>query len=214
MKDEPPESAVLHAISIAKMSPCAKSKRGATVYEVDADGDLVCIVNAAFNGPPGFRAFSTCGGSDECRRDCGKICMHAEERAIVAINKDEWQRFGDRGMHLQHLELVHVKVVNGSLVPGGGPSCWQCSRTVLDEQIGAVWLYEHLEIECPSDKCPLCTGESCNPCDGQPAPSCPHDVVDRHHGQPEQPDGEWRRYTAEEFHIETLRNCRLHNAHT
>jgi len=38
-------------------------------------------------------------------------------------------------------DLVHVKVVNGSLVSSGPPSCAACSLTILDAGIRAVWLF-------------------------------------------------------------------------
>ncbi len=41
-------------------------------------------------------------------------------------------------------DLVHVKIGDdGRLVAGGLPSCWQCSRAILDcGFIDGVWLYE------------------------------------------------------------------------
>lgn len=41
----------------------------------------ICVASD-FNGPP---APYKCDGSAECRVDCPKICMHAEQRAILAV---------------------------------------------------------------------------------------------------------------------------------
>jgi hypothetical protein len=49
---------------------------------------------------------------------------------------------GNRRWILKDCELVHVKVVDGLVVAGGGPSCWQCSRLALEVAVAAVWLYE------------------------------------------------------------------------
>ncbi len=42
---------------------------------------------------------------------------------------------------MRDLELVHVKVVGEVVVAGGPPSCWQCSREVVEYGIRGVWLY-------------------------------------------------------------------------
>lgn len=190
---KPPDHVIAMAVERAMLSPCAKSKRGVVIYEPrpDPEDDMVTIVATGHNGPP---RPMRCDGSAECRRDCPKICMHAEERAIVAINKDEWQRFGADGFDLRHLDLVHVKAEAGQLVPGGGPSCWQCSRTILDELIGGVWLYELTKLP---PACVGCNGYGCNSCKPFDGPTV----------------GMWRRYTAEEFHRITLKAQKDHPLH-
>lgn len=66
-----------------------------------------------------------------CRATNAKRCVHAEMRAVREAGRG---RGGD---------IVHVKVVErGELVAGGGPSCWQCSREILDAGFRGVWLYE------------------------------------------------------------------------
>jgi hypothetical protein len=55
------------------------------------------------------------------------------------------------------LDLVHVKVVDSQVVPGGGPSCWQCSRLVVEVGLRGVWLYEK------HDEDPRMHGESSRP---------------------------------------------------
>lgn len=40
---------------------------------------------------------------------------------------------------------------------------------------------------CPSEECPMCTGETCSRCGAGylPSPHCEHDVIDRHRGDEE-----------------------------
>lgn len=116
-----PTEALVHAVDAARRSPCAKSKRGVVVFRPDGGFHFT-----ACNGPPtGF----ACNGSDACRGSCNKVAVHAEERAIRLA-----------GFHADGAELLHVKVVDGEAVPSGAPSCWQCSRVVVDSGIAAVWL--------------------------------------------------------------------------
>ena len=214
-----PPKYVIEAARLAAMkSPCAKSKRGAALFNreladrvfrviADAPFDTGLIAAVGFNGQP--LPFS-CSGSDLCRRDCGKLCLHAEERAIRAAGALD---------DVADLELVHVKVVADQVVADGGPSCWQCSRLVVEVKLRGVWLFEH--AACPSDQCPMCTGDKCMICDADPWPQvdrryvrtveeaqgvmkpfCQHDGNDRHRGL----GGRWKFYGAEQFHAETLRN--------
>lgn len=196
---EPPSYAVIAAQLAAMKSPCAKSKRGAALFDsVIAEGGAragrrnpMLYGGTGFNGQPTpFR----CDGSKACRAACGQLCLHAEQRAIIeAIRSDD---VGPRGA-----DLVHVKVVDGVVVPGGGPSCWQCSRLVVDSGIRGVWLFE--QTDCPSERCPFCTGEFCN----VHQDGCECGSVERHTGiQP--PQGEWTFYDADQFHRLTLRHER------
>lgn len=124
------------AIQTAMKSPCAKSKRGVVVFHPVSGA----MIGTGFNGMP--RGFS-CSGTDECREMCSKRCVHAEERAIrQALFRLLGSRITNQDQPLDGFEAVHVKVVDGKLVPGGAPSCWQCSRTVLDVGLKAFWLYE------------------------------------------------------------------------
>ncbi len=107
------------AVLEAAQSSCQKSKRGVVIWSNPWRGFIV----QAHNGPPpGF----ACDGSDACRSACGKLCQHAEMRALFLA------RLGT--------DLLHVKVVDGKAVPSGPPSCWQCSRAILDQGIQRVWL--------------------------------------------------------------------------
>ena len=114
--------AIEHAVFQARLSPCCKSKRGAAIVLLGQ------VVAAGHNYLPARLA---CTGDDACRAACGKRCVHAEVDALRQLPKSS-------GL----VELVHVKVnAEGEPVPGGGPSCWQCARDLLDDgRVKAVWL--------------------------------------------------------------------------
>lgn len=125
------DMAIEAAIAVAQKSPCAKSKRGVVIFGPDTE-----FVAEGFNGPP--RGFA-CDGSDACHAACGKVCVHAEQRALVEAES------------LPELtDLVHVKVVNGKAVPSGPPSCWQCSRAILGSDVQRVWLLHDDGLRCYS----------------------------------------------------------------
>jgi hypothetical protein len=130
------------AVAAARRSPCAKSQRGAVVYDPRTEtqrGPL--LLGRGWNGQP--EPF-VCAQSEECRASCAKLCVHAEARAIrAALGSDFAERHALATTH-----LLHAKVIGGALVPGGGPSCWQCSRDVLDNDLGGVWLYENVAPGC------------------------------------------------------------------
>lgn len=155
------------------------------------------------------------GGSPRCREVCGKRCVHAERRALDGMLSMLGGFVPQVDREPSDLDLVHVKLgTDGRVIAGGGPSCWQCSREILDVGIGGVWLYEAMPEEwcphtdMPRTECSFCQGADCiadrGKCD-TPGP-CDHDVIDRHGGLPVV-TARWRRYGAEEFHRVTLRNC-------
>lgn len=120
------------AVQAGIQSPCEKSKRGVALFMITKD-DL--SVYTAFNSPPG-RFY--CTKTDKCKESCNKLCMHAEMRVLLKAHRPS-----ERGI----LELVHVKIDTdnkfpGIVAPSGPPSCWQCSRMILDwsDRVG-VWLY-------------------------------------------------------------------------
>jgi hypothetical protein len=127
MSNAPPEIAILRAIAEANKSPCAKSKRGVVAYRPYPHPHIVASGHNA--QPSGF----ACDGSDACKSACAMLCIHAEQ-AVLAQEFDG-PRFSDRAY------LVHVKTVDGLLVPSGGPSCWQCSRLMFDPRIRGIWLF-------------------------------------------------------------------------
>jgi hypothetical protein len=218
----PPDWVIERAREQAMKSPCAKSKRGVVIFDAVMEADrerierrtgvqiarAIMIRGIGFNGPPSPLA---CDGSAECRRDCAKICLHAEHRALAST----------MFMGGAQAELVHVKVVNGIVVAGGPPSCWQCSREVLESGIRGVWLFENAytnSFECEGST--TCRRQVAHAehyhervrafCDEHVPWSghwerCP-DPCDRLTGRV----GEWRFYAAEHFHRATLVNCGLH----
>lgn len=145
----PPPIYVATATARANSSPCQKSKRAAVIFDPAAlandQGHLPPPIGTGFNGMPGI---AECDGSAACRRDCAKICEHAEARAIhqALLRVGIFQSV--RGVPaLAGVEMVHVKTVDGRLVPSGAPSCWQCSKTIVDVGLEAVWLYEDRELD-------------------------------------------------------------------
>ena len=112
------------AIEEAKKSSCMKSHRGAVVF----DRQTGSIWGSGRNEPPSpFVCDGTCKGS------CGKVAIHAEQNAIYkALEKN----YSLRGLH-----LIHIKVVDEEPVPGGPPSCIECSKLIVRMGIGVVWLF-------------------------------------------------------------------------
>lgn len=135
----PPRGAIIAALRAASQSPCVKSKRGVSIYDTET-GLVLCD---GFNSQPS-------GVCDlKCMANCNKLCMHAEQRAIMAAQP--WMQ------SIPSCDGVHVKImtIGGAytdknyaddilenlLVPSGGPSCWQCSRLVLDSKLKGFWLF-------------------------------------------------------------------------
>lgn len=200
---KPPTNVIDAAVRVAAFSPCAKSKRGAVVFyrpeqKTEPDRLLVetwgSIHASGFNGLPGR---IQCDGSAECRRDCGKRCVHAEARAVRELGGSA-RHLGEK---ISALDIVHVKIgAAGTLEAGGGPSCWQCSREILDAGLGGVWLFESFSPLCGS--LGLDDGH-CERCGLIPdvAADCPPGFLTS-------PEPGWRRYAAEEFHVITSANAK------
>lgn len=128
----PPPKILRELDTIARalgVDSCRKSARRVIVF----DPNTLRILGAGYNAPPCPLA---CDGSEACRRDCAKICIHAEQMAITRATAE------NKSQHLTGLELVHGKFVDGNLVAGGPPSCWQCSKLVLEVDLRGVWLYQ------------------------------------------------------------------------
>lgn len=115
----PPWIRIAQAIGAAALSPCAKSKRGVAIWR--GDSTLVVRHNRP---PPGF----ACDGGATCREHCGKLCVHAEQAALLHCTD------------AAGAEMLHIKVVDGRAVSSGPPSCWQCSRLILAARVSGVWL--------------------------------------------------------------------------
>lgn len=204
---QPPQGVISRALAVAALSPC-RSKRGVAIFEVGSG----VVVGAGRNGPP---APLTCPGRERCAGKCGQLSVHAEMRALRSVDWSKLRFFGftvSGGYDMVHVEATE----DGGVAACEGPSCWQCSREILDVGvIGGVWLLEVVpEENCPHVvglkrvDCPLCQGEECEICSGALFRVCDHDVLDRHRGL-RTFHATWRRYTAEEFHRATLRSLGL-----
>jgi deoxycytidylate deaminase len=170
----PPDIAIRAAVEAGSRSPCAKSKRGAVVFSPYRNR-----LGVGCNAQP---APFTCTNDERCRAYCSRLCEHAEHRAI----RDALCTISEVSLAGYEAQLVHAKVVDGALVAGGGPSCWQCSREVLSVGLDGVWLYK------------LPTVAEAN------AEGVTHMDDPRFLGL-----ARWRYYTAEDFHRATLAECRI-----
>jgi len=224
---KPPDNMIKLAVEVAMRSTCEKSKRGVVIFyharpvrfEHATDGlQLPRVIKGEMSGsfvsdgcnglPRGY----ACDGSNACRESCAKRCLHAEDRAIRSALASQ----SEDDLSALKLEAVHVKAVGGKLVAGGGPSCWQCSRTVLDVGLAGFWLFERTQPgPCPytdlggaENACPYCEAIWCAVHPELAEATCSCTPTDRHAGLPPV-EAHWVRYTAEEFHRITLQACGL-----
>lgn len=190
----PPEWAIEEALAAASHSPCQKRKVGISVYRclrgLPGGQELVIDTNSSgYNGPP-FTwnkdepdVEGACDGSEACRRDCARRCVHAEVRAIDTIVEE----LRDRS-HL--LRLVHVKLDDaGKLKACNGPSCIDCSKFILDCGIGGIWLLENPPRDPAEEWSAWYQGREP---ERDPAPA------------------RWRYYPAKEFHQATMVRLGIH----
>lgn len=118
----PPRHIVDLAIEVSTWSPC-RSKRGVVIFS----GDDV-LSHGHNSKPSGFE----CDGSEACKATCRREAVHAEQRALLNLRSPAT------------CEMLHVKTVDGALVPSGGPSCVECSKLLVAARVTAAWLYhEH-----------------------------------------------------------------------
>lgn len=224
---EPPKYLVDIAIIEGQRSPCAKSKRGAVIYDeknrginrgiggvvrgVELDFALIAM------GHNHLPAEMPCDGSSGCRANCAKACLHAEQDAIHHLPQRYMRglTMRRRTNRVHDLRLIHVKVADGQLVPGGGPSCWQCSRLCLEFGI-SVWLYEaqrwHDELTC--DACGRITvveqgGGTTGVCE-----KCKllGGLLSRDQRIYDLGSGAWKLYSPHAFHAETAVRCGIYLA--
>lgn len=134
------DEALEHATAVATMSPCAKSKRGVTLWHPGT-----ALWWSGYNAP----ALGTCTATDACRRSCRQINVHAEQMALIKAGRTN-------GRGAESAELLHIKVVpiddetayfDGDAVtasfrrePSGLPSCAECSKLMLYAGVEGVWL--------------------------------------------------------------------------
>jgi deoxycytidylate deaminase len=117
---EPPAHIVELAVQVAGWSPC-RSKRGVVIFRGDD------VVTHGYNyKPSGF----DCDGSEACKSTCRKEAIHAEQQALLSA-----------GTKASGADMLHVKAVDGALVPSGGPSCVECSKLAKAAGIAGFWLY-------------------------------------------------------------------------
>lgn len=125
-------------VRTASLGPCAKSKRGAIVFKRNPER----IYGNAHNSPPWPYE---CSKGDACRKDCGRICVHAEQRAILQMLAGDYEPrppYVPNAHFGYELEIVHAKVIDGKLVGSKEPSCDQCSKLIIEACIQRVWLFD------------------------------------------------------------------------
>ena len=123
----PPEYVIQAAIAASLNSPC-QSKRGVCIFDhigPESHNTFIVITTGWNDKPRGFE----CDGSNTCKANCGAEAVHAEQMALL-----------DAPHIPKRAEMLHVKTVNGVLVPSGGPSCLQCSKLLVG-RVAAMWLY-------------------------------------------------------------------------
>lgn len=126
---EPPPGFVERAVAASRQSPCAKSKRGVVIWK-SLGANKTRIVGRGVNEP----AIGVCDGSVGCRQACAKICVHAEQAAILEADLTQVAVGG--------FDMLHIKTVDGLPVAGGPPSCHECSKLIVASGIGHMWLLE------------------------------------------------------------------------
>lgn len=188
----PSAHAVKRAIDIARMSPCAKSQRGAVLF-VSRDHRTKIIAYANNHQPAPF----ACTKSAACFEHCGMLCLHAEQAALLALTEAEHD--GQDGYEHRDMSMLHIKVVDGPPVAGGPPSCLQCSRLIVDSDIEGVWLYQKLHPDVVAAQRAFQREKQ-------------RDLLaarnkDAYELEGAHPSPVWVFWYREEFHRETMRNC-------
>jgi len=118
---QPHAGVIQQAISASLKSPC-RSKRGVAIWKRGAR----LAVSTGWNALP----IGVCDGSATCKNTCGRVAIHAEQRAILSTSA----LYADYAM-------LHVKTIDGSLVPSGEPSCIECAKLIVASGIGGMYLY-------------------------------------------------------------------------
>ena len=117
----PPLHVIELAIEVSTWSPC-RSKRGVVIFHNED------IIMTGCNSKPG--AFA-CDGSEACKQTCRREAVHAEQ----------WALLGAGANNCRGADMLHVKTVDGVLVPSGSPSCVECSKLALVCGIAGFWIF-------------------------------------------------------------------------
>lgn len=121
------EWALNEAVKEAAKSKC-QSQRGVVIWN-ERNG----LMGSGHNRPP---LPFICDGSDKCRANCGKTAVHAEQNALLDFTRRK------HDIDLSECEMIHIKIIDGVAVPSKEPSCWQCSKLILEAGLRAMWLYQ------------------------------------------------------------------------
>ena len=122
--------ALQEAVKAATNSKC-KSQRGVVIWHKTGG-----LLTRGWNAPP--HPF-VCDGSEQCILNCAKTAVHAEQAALLGL-LDLSNAVTYLGA--DNLEMLHVKIVNGEPVFSEKPSCWQCSKLILQAGIKSMWLFQ------------------------------------------------------------------------
>lgn len=115
----PPQHIIDFAIQASFNIPCL-SRRGAAIFNGEN------LVSVGWNHQPrGFK----CTADDKCKKTCGRDAVHAEQAALIGVG------------NVRGYEMLHVKTVDGQLVPSMAPSCLQCSKLIIEAGLSGMWLY-------------------------------------------------------------------------
>jgi deoxycytidylate deaminase len=115
----PPQHIVEAAVEESLYSPC-RSKRGVVAFRGSH------ILARGYNYKS---SLDPCNGSEVCKATCGRLAIHAEQQVLL-----------QRGTDVAGCEMLHVKTVDGRIVPSGGPSCVECSKLMAVSGIAGMWL--------------------------------------------------------------------------
>lgn len=127
----PPGVAVRVAIEQSLRSTCT-SKRGVVIFEQYDGGRGGRILSQGYNGvPDGI----TCVKNGTKCEGCAVRAIHAEMRALLAYSVDP------TNPPQAPVEMLHVKTIDGQLVPSGLPSCYACAKHIAVSGIAFFWLY-------------------------------------------------------------------------
>lgn len=110
---------------------CLRSRRGSAFFNSFLGKTTI------FSGTNYRADRQACDASTYCDRDCASNCVHAEQAALLAALRANTSLVGWEGLH--------VKTIDGKLVPSGPPSCMECAKLMTQAGVVAFWLF-HAEL--------------------------------------------------------------------